>query len=830
MNTILRLLLLLIFGLGTLAGPVAPAFAQGVEPPPGVTPVPPPVPPMPPTRMPFIMPTAEVKYQRVEVSIDGQVAITRIDQLFVNTGSFPVEGVYLFPLPEDAAISSFDMYVDGQRWQGELLPKEKARQIYESIVRRQRDPALLEYVGRSAFQARIFPIPPQGERRIQLEYAQVLPADSGVVHYVYPLKSPRILPREIVEPTPCLGCAPQVFPMPPAPLIRELTIHAALKAAQPIKAVYSPSHEVAVTRPSERQADVSYEASNVRPDKDFDLYYSFAPGDIGLSLLTYREKGQDGFFLLLIAPPVQAPAKAVDKDVVFVLDISGSMQGPKMEQARAALEYVLDKLNSGDRFNIVAFNSAVRTYADTLRSASEKAQALPFVRGLQAAGGTNIHDALQSALGMAQQGGGRPHVIIFLTDGLPTVGVTQTNAIIDGVVQASTKDVRLFAFGVGDDVNAFLLDTIAQRDRGVSDYIRPGQDIQEKVSRFYEKTSTPVLTDLKLDTGAVKVEGVYPQPLPDLYAGNQLVVVGRYRGDGAATVTLKGLVNGQEKAYMYADQSFPAESASAAFLPRLWATRKVGYLLNQIRLNGQNKELVDEVVALATRYGIATPYTSFLVQERGGVVTPPVGTPRPLPAQGMPAPAMPAPMPSAQSGAAAVQASRDIEGLRQADKAADASTQEQKVVGARVFVLRDGVWTDTTYKQGTPLTDVPFGSDGYFRLLDRYPEAARYLAVGDKVIVALDGAAYRVTAEVSAQPVEAATPTATPSAIITPAPTRQPPATATVTPAPTRTPGPAPTVAPTPRPQAGPPPDSAAPGLLEVVARWIADIFHSLFG
>ncbi|MEK7682008.1 MAG: VWA domain-containing protein, partial [Chloroflexota bacterium] len=408
---------------------------------------------------------------------------------------------------------------------------------------------------------------------------------------------------------------------------------------------------------------------------------------------------------LLIAPPVQAPAKAVDKDVVFVLDISGSMQGQKMEQARAALEYVLDRLNPGDRFNIIAFNSAVSTYADALRPASEKAQALPFVRGLQAAGGTNIHDALRTALGMAPQGGGRPHVVIFLTDGLPTVGVIQTNAIIDGVVQASKKDVRLFAFGVGDDVNAFLLDTIAQRNRGVSDYIRPGQDIQEKLARFYEKISTPVLTDLKLDTGAVKVEDVYPQPLPDLYAGNQLVVVGRYRGEVAAAIALKGMVNSQEKTYTYADQSFPSESASAAFLPRLWATRKVGYLLNQIRLNGQNKELVDEVVALATRYGIATPFTSFLVQEKGGAVTPP-GTPRPLPAQGGPAPA---PSLAPQSGAAAVQASRAIEGLRQADKAADASTQEQKVVGARVFVLRDGVWTDTTYKQGTPLTDVPFG-------------------------------------------------------------------------------------------------------------------------
>ncbi|MDO8530720.1 MAG: VIT domain-containing protein [Dehalococcoidia bacterium] len=814
MNTIARLLLILLVGLGTLAGPAGPAFAQGFEPPVGVTPVRPlpPQPPMPPIRMPVILPTPEVKYQRVEVSIDGQVATTRIDQLFVNTGSFPVEGVYLFPLPEDAAISSFDMYVDGQRWQGELLPKEKARQIYESIVRQQRDPALLEYVGRSAFQARIFPIPPKGERRIQLEYAQVLPADAGVAHYVYPLKSPRILPREVMEPGPCLGCAPQAFPLPPAPLIRELTIHATLKAAQPIKAIYSPSHEVAVTRASERQADVSYEASNARPDRDFDLYYSFAPGDIGLSLLTYREKGQDGFFLLLIAPPVDAPAKAVDKDVVFVLDISGSMQGQKMEQARAALEYVLDRLNPGDRFNIVVFNSAVSTYADALRPASERSQAVPFVRGLQAAGGTNIHDALQAALGMAPQGGGRPHVVIFLTDGLPTVGVTQPNAIIDGVAQASKKDVRLFTFGVGDDVNAFLLDTIAQRNRGVSDYIRPGQDIQEKLARFYEKTSTPVLTDLKLDTGVVKVEDVYPQPLPDLYAGNQLVVVGRYRSEVAAAIALKGLVNGQEKTYTYAGQSFPSESASAAFLPRLWATRKVGYLLNQIRLNGQSKELVDEVVALATRYAIATPFTSFLVREKDAGVTPP-GTPRPLPAQGAPAPA---PSLAPQSGAAAVQASQAIEGLRRAQVAGDASAQDQRVAGARVFLLRDGVWMDTSYRQGTPLTDVPFGSEGYFRLLDRYPEAAHYLSVGDRVIVMLGGAAYRVTAEVSSQPTGAATPTATP--------------TATFTPAPTRTPSPTPTVAPTPRIPAGPPPASAAPGLLEVAVRWIADIFHSLFG
>ena len=262
---------------------------------------------MPPVQ---VIPYLTVKYHHVEVTIENQVATTRIDQVFINDYDREIEGTYIFPLPEDAAISTFDMWVDGKKLEGRVLPKDEARRIYEEIVRGRRDPALLEYVGRNAFQARIFPIPARGEKRVQIEYSQLLAADNGLVKYVYPLNTEKFSPKPL----------------------KDVSVSVQIKAAQAIKSVYSPSHDVAVTRQGERQAVASYEATNVRPDKDFVLYYSTSGDDVGLSLLTYRPSGEDGYFLLLAAPKVEIDAsKVVPKDVILVLDTSGSMEGQEAD-------------------------------------------------------------------------------------------------------------------------------------------------------------------------------------------------------------------------------------------------------------------------------------------------------------------------------------------------------------------------------------------------------------------------------------------------------------------------------------------------------------------
>ncbi len=702
-----------------------------------------------------------IKYHRVQVTIQDQVATTHVDQVFVNPNPFPVEGTYLFPLPEDAAISRFTLWVDGKPQEGKLLPRDEARRIYEEIVRSQRDPALLEYVGRDAFQARIFPIPAGGERRVELEYTEVLDLEGGLVRYVYPLNTEKFSSRPL----------------------EEVAVSVDIRSSRdPIKAVYSGSHDVAVDRESDFHVRVGYEETDVLPDKDFTLYYGLSGEEFGLNLLSYREPGEDGFFLLLVAPDVEAEAAPrVAKDVLCVLDISGSMRGEKLRQAKEALRFILDNLHEDDRFNLIAFSTGVQAFAPGLQPASAREAARRWVDDLQAAGGTNIHRAISEALDQATPE--RPTILIFLTDGLATEGITDTQAILQEVARKAPETVRLFCFGVGYDVNTILLDTLASEHRGASAYVRPEEDIEEVVSAFYAKVSAPLLTDVRLTFQGVQVEDLYPYPLPDLFAGTQLVVVGRYRQGGPAKVVLEGEVNGEPRRFVYEDLLL-REEGGEAFIPRLWATRKVGYLLAQIRLHGEDKELVEEVVDLSVRYGIITPYTSFLVEEPHLALRP-EGR-EALVQREMGAAATAAPMVSGQE---AVFKSMVQDSLKAAERPAEARVAQVRLVGDKAFVQQGNAWVDTAFDPSAMRpTTVPFGSEAYFRLLAQEPALGRYFALGQEVTVVWKGQAYQVT---PAEPVPAPQGTPTVRPWPTPAPVQPGPrSTPTLEPTPTSTPTP----------------------------------------
>ena len=700
----LWVLLCTIIIFGVLAGP---ALADGVI---IVRPiVPKPEPP----------PNLTVKYHRVTVTINNQVATTHIDQVFINDSGQKLEGNYIFPLPEGADISQFSMWVDGKRLEAQVLNAEEARRIYEEIVRSRRDPALLEYVGRNAFRARIYPITPYSEKRIEIEYSEVLPAENGLVRYVYPLNTEKFSSQPL----------------------QQVSVSVVISASQGIKAIYSPSHVVAVSREGDRVARVGYEDNDITPDKDFVLYYGLGNSGVGLSLLSYKPSTEDGFFLLLVAPPMEAEStELAAKDVTLVLDTSGSIRGEKLAQAKRAADYILTQLQPGDRFNIVVFSTDVQTFRPALCSLSELSAARTWLEYLVARGGTNIDRALEVAINQTQSV--RPQVLLFLTDGLPTEGEINSEAILKHVAELAGKDVRLFVFGVGNDVNTFLLDTLAQEHRGASKYVQPGQNIETEVTALYEKIGQPLLTDVSLEFNGAEVNALYPYPLPDLYVGSQLSVVGRYQRGGAVSITLKGTVNGRPVRYTISQQ-YLATNGGEELIPRLWATRKVGYLLTQIRLHGADRELVDEVVDLAIRYGIITPYTSFLIDETEDVLSP----------QGRSAaaeevsPSSSADVGQAEPtasavGAAAVKKSVDQNRLRETDVVQDASTAPLHTVGDKTFLYRNGGWVDTQYESTLPSEAVVFASERYLQLLSQHPDWGRYLALGQDVIVVLDGRAY----------------------------------------------------------------------------------------
>ena len=706
-----------------------------------------------PDPLPEPVPLAEswltIRYHRVTVRIEDQVAVTRVEQEFLNECDWEVEGTYVFPLPEGAAVSEFIMWVDGVPVEGKILEADEARAIYEDIVRRRRDPALLEYVGRDAVQARIFPIPPGGSRKIELEYSQVLPVENGLVRYVYPLSTEKFSARPL----------------------EDCSIHVEVRSPDRIHALYSPTHQdrVYVERDGDYRATVGYEEADVLPEDDFELVYTVSQEDVGLNLLSYREPDEDGFFLLLVAPTVEVEeGRVIPRDVILVLDTSGSMEGEKIEQAKDALIYVLEHLNAEDRFSVVAFSTGLQQYARGLRPASEAREATDWVRRLEAVGGTDINRALLEALAQADgstgltTGSERPTVLIFLTDGLPTEGVTEIEQILSNVEAAAPDNVRLFPFGVGDDVNTILLDTLAEQHRGGTGYVRPHERIDEEISGFYAKISTPVLANIELDFGDVLVEDTYPYPLPDLFAGTQLILVGRYRGGGATRIVLTGDVNGERQQFVYEGNFAQSSGHPAAqspshpvpqspnYIPRLWATRKIGYLLTQIRLHGERREWVDAIVELSVRYGIITPYTSFLIEE-DDILTDEGRDDAAEEYMALPtAPAI---------GAPAVEKAAEEGEMQRAESAGGWGMPEEaarvvRMVGSKTFILQDGVWTDTSFDPSRmSTTRVGFGSDAYFDLLAARPGWGDYLALGERVIFVAEGTAYEVV-EGEAGPVQ----------------------------------------------------------------------------
>jgi Ca-activated chloride channel family protein len=552
-----------------------------------------------------------ITFQRVTSVIRDQAAETRIEQEFHNPTSTALEAFYMFPIPEKAAIKDFAMTVDGKRVKGEVVEAPKARKVYEDIVRRTRDPGLLESMGKNLWRVRVFPVPANGKQKFELTYTEVVTKDAGIASYTYPLKAGGSQAR----------------------INGNFVVRLDLHSTPSLKSVYSPTHAVGVTREGDHKAIVGFEESNTVLNRDFQVFWTTDDRDVGLSLLGHRDSGNDqGYFLMLVSPKVEAdPGNKVPRDVVFVLDTSGSMREDKMAQARKALEFCIKALDSEDRFGVLAFATTVNPYSRDLKKADKPTveSAVEWVRKLEAGGGTAIGDALIDALKM-KSGDARNFTVVFLTDGQPTIGETDPNAILKSAESGLKEGVRIFTFGVGDDVNTHLLDQLADQSRAVSTYVRPKEDLEVKVSSFFDKIRRPVLTNLSIDVdGDKRFADVYPPKLPDLFHGGQLVVMGRYSGSGDGNVRLKGKVGDKEKEFIY-KVNFPESRREADFLPSLWARRKIGYLLDQIRLKGETAELRDEVIHLAKRHGIATPYTSYLVvpdnqMGRGPVAAIPFG-------------------------------------------------------------------------------------------------------------------------------------------------------------------------------------------------------------
>ena len=691
---------------------------------------------------PIIRPESPVVVERyvVETTINDQVAVTRVTQVLRNNKEHGVaEGYVYLPLPAGASVTDLVLWIDGEPVGGDLLEADEARDAYRKIVSALKDPALLEWVDHQLLQLSVFPIPAGGTRTVEIEYIELLGADGGLVSYGHPFGS------ELSR----------------GARIEHLAVSVTVTSSPELRAVYSPSHRIAVYRPDDHHFTASYESDGVTARDDFALFYSTSDAGIGANLLSFREGDEDGYFLLLVAPGVDVDAdRAVAKDVVLVLDRSGSMEGEKFEQAIQGARFVVGHLNDDDRFNIITFASDLDTFAAGLRPADDGSEAARWLDRQAAGGSTDINRALLEAVEMFS--GERPGYVIFLTDGLPTRGEKDPGRIVTNLADSAPKDLALFAFGVGFDVDTVLLDTLADNHHGTASYVVPGDRIDETISGFYAKVTTPVLTGVDIDVDGPAISDLQPGEPGDVFAGEQLAIVGRYRAGGSATVRVSGDVNGRRVTFTYRDVAFRAAGGDS-FLPRLWATRKIGALLKEIRIYGPNQELVEEIVSISIRYGVVTPYTSFLVTE-----------PVPLTPQDVRRMAASQLQAGAfdfdRSGEEAVTYSLSAQAL--SDAAAPSLVEGDasgtvRVTGNRAFTLVGGVWIDTTFD---PAATVPlrvaYLSDDYFALAASRADVAAALAVGQHVIVVVDGIGYEIVdADVAADAIAFPTPSPEPDPV-----------------------------------------------------------------
>jgi Ca-activated chloride channel family protein len=465
---------------------------------------------------------------RVNVALEDQVAITKVEQTFRNHTSRQLEATYVFPVPRGASVREFAMWVNGKKVSGELLDAAKAKQIYTDIVRRTQDPGLLEYIGSDLLQMKVFPILPHSDQKVEMSFTSISKKDNEIVEYIYPLKTD--------------GKATAT--------LEEFSLRMSLKSQHPIVNIYSPTHAIALKRISDKEATVEFEKQQALLDKDFQLFYTTGDKDVGLTVLAHRPLStEDGFFMLLLSPKTEMSEKNyIPRDMVLVLDTSGSMAGVKMDQAKKALKQCLDSLRAQDRFAIINFSTTVNKYREGLVEANSENldHAKKWCDKLVARGGTAINAGLLEALATRTNDEGRSFNIVFFTDGQPTIGEANTNKILKNVMEKNSANTRIFTFGVGeaDGIDAAFLDQLAENTRAVSTFVKPAEDIEVKTTGLIKKISHPVLANLKLSVVGDKVglNEIYPPQLPDLFHGGQVTVIGRYTGSGQVAIKLTGQV------------------------------------------------------------------------------------------------------------------------------------------------------------------------------------------------------------------------------------------------------------------------------------------------
>lgn len=689
-NVILGLLVLLLVGFSFADGVLIPDYDHPQIHVPGF-----------PSKNPIQMPE-----HTVSITLNQQVAHVQVDELFYNDSGMWMEVVYLFAVPKGALISDFRMQVGNQEYKGEIMEADEARMIYNQYVQQARDPALLEYVGTQLIRISIYPFEPYETRRIIINYTQEVIAEGGYYKLVYPLKIDSLL----------------------SGTIQKIAITGSIETQDPLYHIYSPSHPIHTQiQPDKRFGTFSFTDTDFVPNQDLILLFGTGQRAFESYFLLHEERAGQGTFMLDFLPSLEV-RKPVPKNIVLVVDRSGSMWGVKYEQAIRAAQFVLARLNPQDRFNVILFDSAITLFstseAGKAIGAEHAQRAIQWLDRTQPGGMTNIYDALDVAISkVLANTDGNNNYVLFLTDGLPTIGNTNEREILSHAIQMAERvpTTRIFTFGVGYDVNTYILDLLAQETGGLAFYVIEDEDIESVISELYQKITSPVLTDIQVSFSSenIIVMDVVPSRNLVLFQGQPLKIFGRWDGYGALSITLTGDQDGIPYEQVYQFDVLPSYNP---YVSMLWAGRRINEIFNLIRLYGENDEMKEEIVRLSKQYGIPTPYTSYLILETEDVDG--MGT----------VPGLPTPMAydprAVTSGAGAVQQSKQLnlsaqsQNLFEMEQASAMAAHQGFLLTAGKVFLRDeeqGIWVEEGFQEENVI-QIQAYSEAYFDLIAVFPE------------------------------------------------------------------------------------------------------------
>lgn len=668
----------------------------------------------------------------VRVQLVDRVLRYEITETYVNHGSAVGEADFMFPLPKDAAFQDLKLSINGEMVSGETMSADRARQIYEDIVRRQRDPALLEWMGYGLLRARIFPIAPGEEKKVVVRFQTVAEREGDAlrIDYFRGIRTNQWSTQVNLD-------------------RRSLTSFVLIYPNDAnYGTAYSPTHSIfeqryGATDETDSYTDRSFASSHRGSLRRFEISDARGPvtilvpvrrsGAAAISLLANAPGRDDGFALITLSPPAIRP-RAVPRDLTFVLDVSGSMSGEKIEQARAAGKQLLQTLSPMDRFRLIDFSTDVRTFRDNFSTASPEniRAAEHYLDQLEAEGSTNISGALDEALSSPVQPGRLP-IVLFLTDGQPTVGERNVSVIAASVAKERGPR-RLFTFGVGSDLNVSLIEQLALEGRGTASFVRPEESVERAVGIVASRLTSPLVTDMRVHVDGVRLLKMHPSGPVDIFAGQDLVILARYDGSGDAVVHFDGQTTNGPVSWS-TRVNFPERSRENPFVARLWATQRIGYLSAEKREHGGSREIDVEIRDLGEQFGIPTEFSSYLVVEPGMRQPPIIGVNGNRMSGAV---AGVAAAPAAQFEAAkSAAAQRAATTISAADAASDLrATGNVRRAGNSTFVLRDSVWTDLRYQNSGPMLRIKPFSDAYFSLLELQPDLSEPFSVGERVVVA----------------------------------------------------------------------------------------------